>query len=68
MASWGIWAISYLIATFYSSVLLLVTGRGGPLVITTAVGLFFVLFTMFLVWRMRQPAGGGPGPNPPSRD
>lgn len=68
MASWGIWAVSYLIATFYSCVLLLVTGRGWPLVITTAVGLCFVLFTMLLVWRMRQPGGDHSGPSSPSRE
>ena len=56
MTSWGIWAVSYVIATFYSSVLLLSTGRGWPLVITTALGLCFVLFTMLLVWRLRRPA------------
>jgi uncharacterized protein with PQ loop repeat len=61
MVSWGIWAVSYLIATFYASVLLLVTGRGWPLVITTAVGLCFVLFTMLLIWRTRQSGGGHQG-------
>jgi uncharacterized protein with PQ loop repeat len=68
MASWGIWAVSYLIATFYASMLLLVTGRGWPLVITTAVGLCFVLFTMLLIWWTRQSEGGRPGPSQPARD
>jgi len=55
LMSWGIWAVSYFIATFYSTMLLLVTGRGLPMVITTALGLCFVLFTMLLVWRLRRP-------------
>ena len=59
MISWGIWAVSYVIATFYSSMLLLTTGRGMPLVITTALGLCFVLFTMLLVWHLRRPVAAG---------
>lgn len=54
LISWAIWACSYSIALFYSSTLLLVTGRGWPMVITTSLGLCFVLFTMVLVWRFRE--------------
>lgn len=61
LMSWGIWAVSYVIATFYSTILLLVTGRGLPMVITTALGLCFVLFTMLLVWRTRPPAAADAG-------
>lgn len=53
LASWATWAVSYTIAVFYSTTLLLVTGRGWPLVVTTTLGLCFVLFTMALVWRFR---------------
>lgn len=54
VASWAIWAVSYSIAVFYSVLLLRVTGRGIPLVVTTSAGLTFVLFTMFLVWHFRE--------------
>jgi uncharacterized protein with PQ loop repeat len=54
LASWGLWAVSYSIAVFYSAMLLLVTGHGIPLVVTTTAGLCFVLFTMVLVWRFRD--------------
>lgn len=57
LASWAIWFISYSIAVFYSSMLLLVTGRGVPLVATTSVGLTCVLLTMALVWRFRDRTG-----------
>lgn len=49
-----LWACSYSIALTYSSTLLLVTGRGWPMVITTSLGLCFVMFTMVLVWRFRK--------------
>ena len=51
LISWAIWFISYSIALFYSLMLLKVTGRGIPLVITTSVGLSCVCLTMWLVWR-----------------
>ncbi|MEY4242694.1 MAG: hypothetical protein RLZZ245_279 [Verrucomicrobiota bacterium] len=54
VASWAIWAVSYSIAVFYATLLLKVTGRGIPLVVTTSAGLCFVLFTMVLVWRFRE--------------
>ena len=54
LVSWLLWACSYSIALTYSSTLLLVTGRGWPMVITTSLGLCFVLFTMVLVWRFRK--------------
>lgn len=54
MVSWMIWACSYSIALTYSTILLLVTGRGLPMVITTSLGLCFVLFTLCLVWRFRK--------------
>jgi len=46
--------------------LLLTTGRGWPLVITTALGLCFVLFTMLRVWA--PAATGGAGVKPPCRN
>jgi len=61
LMSWGIWAVSYAIATFYSTMLLLVTGRGLPMVIATGLGLCFVLFTMLLVWRLRPPVARDAG-------
>ncbi len=54
LVSWLLWACSYSIALIYSTTLLLVTGRGWPMVITTSLGLAFVLFTMVLVWRFRK--------------
>ena len=54
LISWAIWTTSYSIAVFYSTTLLLVTGRGVPLVVTTSVGLTCVLLTMALVWRFRD--------------
>jgi uncharacterized protein with PQ loop repeat len=53
-SSWALWAGSYSIALTYSSLLLLVTGKGWPMVATTFLGLSFVLFTMGLVWRFRE--------------
>ena len=52
--SWALWAGAYGIATIYSTLLLLVTGKGWPMVATTSLGLCFVLFTLFLVWRFRK--------------
>ena len=57
LASWVIWAVSYVIAIFYAVTLLLVTGRGWPLVATTSLGLCFVLITIALVSRYREPEG-----------
>jgi len=54
MISWVIWALSYAIAVFYSIVLLSVTGRGWPLLVTTVSGLLMVLYTMILIWRFRD--------------
>ena len=54
LVSWVIWAGSYSIAVFYSSMLLKVTGHGIPLVVTTSVGLSCVLLTMALIWRFRE--------------
>ncbi len=54
LISWAIWMTSYSIAVFYSTTLLLVTGRGAPLVFTTSVGLGCVMLTMGLVWRFRD--------------
>lgn len=54
LSSWVLWAGSYSIAVVYSSLLLMVTGKGWPLVATTSLGLSFVLFTLLLVWRFRK--------------
>ena len=54
VASWVIWTISYLIAVVYAVLLLMVTGHGVPLVVTTVAGLCFVVFTMVLVWHFRE--------------
>lgn len=53
LVSWALWACSYSIAFAYSSLLLAATGRGWPMVFSTALGLIFVLSTMALVWRFR---------------
>lgn len=54
LVSWAIWAGSYSIAVCYSSILLKVTGRGIPMVVTSTVGLSCVLLTMVLIWRFRD--------------
>lgn len=54
ITSWVLWAGAYSVGTTYSTLLLMATGKGWPLVITTAGGLGFVLFTLFLVWRYRN--------------
>lgn len=57
LVSWCLWVVSYSIAVFYSTTLLLVTGHGLALVVTTVLGLCFVLFTVTLLLRFR-PRGG----------
>jgi hypothetical protein len=37
----------------YSSLLVVVTGRGWPILLTAGVGLVSVLFTINLIWRFR---------------
>jgi uncharacterized protein with PQ loop repeat len=54
LSSWALWAGAYSIATIYSTLLLMVTGKGWPMVATTSLGLSFVLFTLLLVWRFRK--------------
>jgi uncharacterized protein with PQ loop repeat len=53
LRSWCIWTVSTLCALFYAVVQLLLNGRGWPLVISTIMGLFSVLFTVFLTFRYR---------------
>jgi uncharacterized protein with PQ loop repeat len=55
LVSWYLWAGSYSIATLYSTLLLLVTGKGWPMVAATSLGLSFVLFTLVLLLRFRKP-------------
>ena len=54
LSSWVLWAGAYGIATIYSTLLLIVTGKGWPMVATTSWGLSFVLLTLLLVWRFRK--------------
>jgi uncharacterized protein with PQ loop repeat len=54
LMSWCIWVLSYSIAVFYSVTLLVVTGHGLALVVTTVLGLCFVIFTVALVLRYRR--------------
>lgn len=54
LMSWCIWVLSYSIAVFYSVTLLLVTGHGLALVVTTVLGLCFVIFTVALILRFRR--------------
>lgn len=65
LLSWCIWALCYSIGIFYSTVLLNVTGRGWAMVITTSLGLSFVLTTMFLVWRYRDHRHARPSTSTP---
>lgn len=53
LGSWVLWACSYTIAVVYSSLLVVVTGRGWPILLTASCGLVSVLFTIILVWRFR---------------
>lgn len=54
LVSWGIWALAYAISVFYASVLLAVTGKGVPLLLTTSCGLAFVLITLGIALRFRK--------------
>jgi len=47
--SWSIWTVSSILAVFYAVVQLQVTGRGWALVLSSALGLLFVVFTLVLV-------------------
>jgi|GEM_PF-400617 len=58
LRSWCIWTVSACFALFYAVVQLWLNGRGWPLVVSTALGLLFVLFTLFLILRYR-PKGKG---------
>jgi len=53
LGSWILWAFSYTTAVVYSSLLVVVTGRGWPILLTAGVGLVSVLFTINLIWRFR---------------
>jgi uncharacterized protein with PQ loop repeat len=55
LSSWVLWTGSYSIAVIYSSLLLMTTGKGWPMVATSSLGLVFVIFTLVLVWRFRTP-------------
>lgn len=54
LGSWILWAFSYSTAVVYSSLLVMVTGRGWPILLTASVGLASVLFTISLIWRFRS--------------
>jgi uncharacterized protein with PQ loop repeat len=53
LGSWILWAFSYTTAVVYSALLVVVTGRGWPILLTAGVGLVSVLFTISLIWRFR---------------
>ena len=65
LLSWCIWSVCYSIGIFYSTVLLNVTERGWAMVITTSLGLSFVLATMVLVWLFRDHRFGRPATSTP---
>ena len=52
--SWCAWTISSAFALFYAVIQLLLNGRGWALVLSTSLGLAFVLCTLFLVIRFRH--------------
>ncbi|MGA1205018.1 MAG: PQ-loop domain-containing transporter [Opitutales bacterium] len=54
MRAWTIWTVSSLLALFYAIVQLQVTGRGWALVLSTGLGLAFVVVTLLLVVRFRS--------------
>ena len=54
MRSWCAWAVSGSFALFYAVVQLLLNGRGWSLVLSTSLGLIFVLHTLFLVIKFRH--------------
>jgi uncharacterized protein with PQ loop repeat len=52
--SWFVWTISSAFALFYAIIQLLLNGRGWALVLSTFLGLAFVVCTLFLVIRFRR--------------
>lgn len=54
LRSWCVWSVSSAFAVFYAITQLLTTGRGWALVLSSALGLVFVLLTLFLVVRFRD--------------
>lgn len=53
LRSWCLWTVSAAFALFYAVVQLLLNGRGWPLVVSTLLGFFFILFTLVLILRYR---------------
>lgn len=56
LSSWAIWTISSMIATLYAVVQVLAHGRGWALVFSASTNLLFVLITVALIAKYRQPA------------
>ncbi|NLE68102.1 MAG: PQ-loop repeat-containing protein [Lentisphaerae bacterium] len=54
MRSWCAWTVSGSFALFYAVTQLLLNGRGWALVLSSSLGLAFVLCTLFLVVRFRH--------------
>lgn len=52
--SWCAWTVSNGVAVFYAVTQLLLNGRGWALVLSSSLGLAFVLCTLFLVVRFRH--------------
>ena len=55
--AWAVWTLSSVLAVFYAIVQLEVTGRGWALVLSSGLGLLFVLITLVLVVRYRKGTG-----------
>ena len=61
--SWCAWSLSSAVALFYALTQLHLTGRGWALVMSTSMGLCFVLCTLWLVVRYRErPSMHAPAP------
>lgn len=66
--SWCAWTVSGAFALFYAVTQLLLNGRGWALVLSSSLGLAFVLCTLFLVIRFRHGAiHGGKEVDQPGR-
>lgn len=55
--AWTVWTLSSILAVFYAVVQLQATGRGWALVLSSGLGLLFVVVTLVMVIRYRVVSG-----------
>jgi uncharacterized protein with PQ loop repeat len=58
--AWAAWTVSGTLAVFYAITQLLLNGHGWALVLSTSMGLTFVLVTLAMVLRFRQGSSAKP--------